>query len=542
MRDVNKQGKLPGAVLGALTILSMTAPLVATPATGQDAPLPGWLQPESVITWQGQNRASAGSAISNDVCDYNGDGLGDIVAGDWMWRRTEAGRIGTAYVIPSGQDIPAGGDLDAADSGAYRFEGAFGQNMSGFTVTCAGDVNGDGFDDIAHSDFSGNQLSILFGEKEVQNRSQQYLADHGFTINGLPGGRTSNYSTGIGDLNGDSFDDIAVVTKNSGAEASGRIDIVAGAADISTVTLPADPHGHHPRVLTTILGADEQSALSNVASAGDINGDGISDIVVTGYTAVGPDHMPGTRVPGMAWVVFGEQGGLPRTIELNNLGDGGFAISGPDRGGDRLGISAAAMGDINGDGYGDLLLGADSTGATAGAGVVVLGSAETTPVLTNPDAGTRVFSADEHRGWWIEGLEAGDRTGYAVAARPATAQEDHPLIVLGAYDAGAASEGAVYLIDAHTLEEHTPAPVLADLLVTGDAVKITGSEAGQRLGRTVASIGDFNGDGSGDLAWGGDAVNAGRGVISLGLMPAPALTLPEIVSGTASGSSAFLSS
>lgn len=518
-------------------IMATATPVLTTPATGQEVLPPHGLQPDAVISWYGQDRASAGSALSHTACDYNGDGLGDVVAGDWMWRRTGAGKIGTTYVIPSGQGTPTGGDLDAVDSGAYRLEGAFDQNMSGFTVTCAGDINGDGFDDIAHSDFSGNKLSIIFGEEQVQHRSQQYLAEHGFIIEGLPDGRTSNYSTGIGDLNGDGFDDVAVVTKNSGAESAGRIDIVAGADDLSTITLPADPHAHHPRVLTTILGAGPTAALSNVAPAGDLNGDGIGDIVITGYTAVGPDHAPGTRVPGMAWVVFGQQGGLPRTVDLNNLDDVGFTITGPDRGRDRLGISVAAMGDINDDGFDDLLLGADSTGDHPGAGVVVLGSAETSPVLTDPDAPTQVFSGDDHRGWWIDGIQEGDHTGYAVATRPAT-DRDPALIVLGAYGAGGESEGAVYIIDASALPGGGPAPALTDLLTTGRAAQIDGSDPGQRLGRTVASIGDFNGDGSGDLVWGGDAVNSGRGVISLGLMPATIPSLPSLPSG----SSAFLSS
>lgn len=504
-------------MLGVLTATAMATPVFTAPVAAKQ---PAVHQPHSLITWNGQNKASAGSAMANNVCDYNGDGLGDIIASDWMWRRTGVDKIGTAYIIPAtGQEVPPGGDLDAADSGAYRFEGAFGQNMSGFTTACAGDVNGDGFDDIAYSDFRGNQLSIFFGERDVQNRSQQYMGEHGFIIEGLPDGRTSNASAGVGDLNGDDLDDIAVVTRNSGNEVAGRIDIVAGAEGIDNVTLPVDPGEHHPRVLSTILGAGAQAALSNVAPAGDVNGDGVDDIVITGYTAVGPDHAAGTRVPGMAWVVFGEQGGLPRTIDLADLGPQGFEIAGPDRGGDRLGVSVTAMGDINDDGFGDLLLGADSNGSTAGAGVVVLGAADTRTVHTDPDAERAVFSGDDHRGWWISGQTIGDNTGYAVAARPAEGTA-HPLIVLGAFNAGAASAGAVYIIDALALDEERPAPTVAELIADGDASVIVGTEAGQRLGRSVASIGDFNGDGTGDLAWGGDAVNTGRGVISLGLMPA----------------------
>lgn len=514
---MTQQQGLARLILSTLTAVTVAVPMMNASVSAQQFPVH---TPTDMITWYGQDRASAGSALVNSFCDYNGDGQGDILGSDWMWRRAGVGGIGTAYVIPSSaEEIPSGGDLDTPGSGAYRFEGAFDQNMSGFTVACAGDVNGDGFDDIAYSDFRGNQLSIFFGEQGVQTRSQQYLGEHGFLIEGLPGGRTSNASSGIGDLNGDGLDDIAVVTKNSGDEAAGRIDIVTGAKGIETVTLPVDPGEQHPRVLSTIVGASSEAALSNVSPAGDVNGDGLEDIVITGYTAVRPDHVAGTRAPGMAWVVFSEQDGLPRTIDLADLGHRGFEIAGPDRGGDRLGISAAAMGDINNDGFDDLLLGADSNGSTAGAGVVVLGSADNSTVHTDPEAERTVFSGDSYRGWWISGQTIGDNTGYAVAARPGGG-EAHPLIILGAFNAGAGAEGAVYIIDALALATADSAPTVAELIASGEASVIKGTEAGQRLGRSVASIGDFDGDGIGDLAWGGDAVNAGRGVISLGLMPA----------------------
>ena len=82
-------------MLGVLTATAMATPVFTAPVAAQQ---PAVHQPHSLITWNGQNKASAGSAMANNVCDYNGDGLGDIIASDWMWRRTGVDKIGTAYI------------------------------------------------------------------------------------------------------------------------------------------------------------------------------------------------------------------------------------------------------------------------------------------------------------------------------------------------------------------------------------------------------------------------------------------------------------
>ena len=118
----------------------------------------------------------------------------------------------------------------------------------------------------------------------------------------------------------------------------------------------------------------------SVASAGDINGDGFADLIIG---ALGGDAASNAKVgAGDSYVVFGKASGWGAAIDLTTIaaGTGGFVIHGQD-GGDRSGFSVASAGDINGDGFDDLIIGAlagDAAGNAknyAGDSYVVFGKA-----------------------------------------------------------------------------------------------------------------------------------------------------------------------
>ncbi len=114
--------------------------------------------------------------------------------------------------------------------------------------------------------------------------------------------------------------------------------------------------------------AEDDTAGFSVGPAGDVNGDGFGDIIVGAYLA----DTPGSS-QGAAYVVFGQASGLGPEIDLSALdGTTGFALIGAEDT-DQAGASVTSAGDVNGDGYGDLIIGAYREGADRGAAYVVFG-------------------------------------------------------------------------------------------------------------------------------------------------------------------------
>ncbi|HEX5609132.1 MAG TPA: integrin alpha [Solirubrobacterales bacterium] len=526
--------------------------------------------PFTLQRWIGPNSSATGASLGTGECDVNGDGLDDALVNTWFWDKpTPTGTInnvGGAFVVFGKREI-AGGDLvPPASSGAVRIDGPpIANSFAGFAVACIGDINGDGFEEVAISHFDAEKAYVVFGAAEFGPVDLGALGDRGFEVRGDPG-QAFNVSTALasaGDLDGDGFDDYAVggvVADTLGRTNNGRIWILAGDEDAGEVDL-ANPDPS--QVLMTIDGGASEDRLGQIAPAGDVNGDGTDDLVLGAFTATpwGPD----VAVPGAAWVLWGDEVG---DVDLADLGDRGFAILGPKRQRDRLGISVAPAGDVNGDGFDDVLLGGDgvfnpATGERPGSAWLIHGddSGRTVYTASDPatesavyscatDDGTGVCRPGETlpRGYWMLGADsspgtASESTGFSLAGIGDVSGDGVPDFAVGAYgydpvDPADASKtlngaGAVWVLHGRT---GTVTQDLAALTPT-EGERIDGLLAGDRFGRQVAALGDLDDNGAADFGIGADfarrplgaqAPRTQAGEFTLALAPAPPVVEPPV--------------
>jgi len=215
----------------------------------------------------------------------------------------------------------------------------------------------------------------------------------GFVINGQAAGDLSGDSVaGAGDVNGDGLADLIVGAHRSdpaGGSDAGRSYVVFGKSTTSDVELSAIAAGTGGFVING-QGMYDQSGRS-IASAGDVNGDGLADLIVGAWLSA----FTGAYA-GRSYVVFGQTATSPIDLSAVAAGSGGFVINGQAAGDysggasrSSSGQSVASAGDVNGDGLADLIVGAHRSdlagGSDAGRSYVIFGSTSGTFVQTAVD-------------------------------------------------------------------------------------------------------------------------------------------------------------
>ena len=328
--------------------------------------------------------------------DVNGDSLDDLIIGA-IGEDPNEPNSGASYVVYGRPDVGGnkiGTAIDltqiVADVGGFVINGALEEDQSGYSVSGAGDVNGDGFSDLIvgapYADANGSNSGtsfVVFGAAagtafELSDLTAAAATNPaiGFAINGVSEGDYSGYSvSGAGDVNGDGLDDLIVGSPESDPNGalSGASFVVFGKTDGVAVELSAietNSGATAAGFMINGVAADDTSGRSSVSNAGDVNGDGLDDLIIG---AMGDD--PNGSASGASFVVYGKTGG--EVVELSNVQEsaGGFVINGVGED-DSSGWSVSGAGDVNGDGFADLVVGAPfdaPNGSNSGAGFVIFG-------------------------------------------------------------------------------------------------------------------------------------------------------------------------
>ncbi len=428
--------------------------------------------------------------------DVNGDGYADLAVGS---PNADSGR--------GRVDVFYGGPGGIGPTPSVTLRGFAAGDRFGVSVASAGDLNGDGFADIiVGADTADPGGKIDAGAASIFLGSGAGIATTPWQIlEGALAGDWFGYSvTGIGDANGDGYGDVAIGA--STADPGGRID--AGSASVflgGAVGVNRAPS----RVLEGAGVGDRFG--SSVAGAGDLNGDGFEDLVVGAFFAD-----PGSRSnAGTASIFHGGVSGMTatptRVLE-------GMATN------DYFGFAVAGVGDVNGDGFADVGVGAqfaDAGGRTdCGSATVFPGSA--TGVPATPMGG-------------IAGAAATDRLGFSIAGAGDVNGDGFADILVGAFGAdpgGRMNAGTASLF--HGGAGGTTAAA---------ARVLEGVAPSDSFGSFVVGAGDLNGDGFSDVAVGAPSadpssrMNAGTASIFHGAAAGIGATAARVLEGAMMGDS-----
>ena len=454
--------------------------------------------------------------------DVNGDGYDDLIIGAIYADPNRDSQAGETYIVYGGASAPGtNGVLDLSTlngTNGFILTGIDAFDRSGSSVSSAGDVNGDGYDDLIIGAFSadpngdsyaGEAYIVYGGANAPGTDSVLDLSDldgtNGFILNGIDPSDETGYSvSSAGDVNGDGYDDLIIGARYAdpngdgnagetylvygGASAPGR----DGVLDLSALD------GTNGFTLTGIDALD-QSGWS-VSAAGDVNGDGYDDLII-GARDADPN---GNSEAGETYIVYGGASapGTNGVLDLSTLnGTNGFILTGIDAG-DRSGFSVSSAGDVNGDGYDDLIIGARGAAprgdSLAGETYVVYGGAS----APGTDGVLDLGALNGTNGFTLTGIDGRDYSGWSVSAAGDVNGDGYDDLIIGARDAdpnGNGAAGEIYIVYGGASTPGTNGVLdLSDLDGTNGFI-LTGIGALDQSGRSVSSAGDVNGDGYDDL-------------------------------------------
>jgi PKD repeat protein len=399
-----------------------------------------------------ENYSLMGISVSN-AGDVNNDGFDDVIVG---------APSHDTFLVKGNAYIYFGGYLmDNTEDVILTGEGA--GDIFGQSVSAAGDVNGDGFDDVI--------VGAPFNDTRGHNAGKAYIYYGGDPMDNIPDiimtGNETSAAFGLivsqaGDLNGDGFDDVMVASPHANARwdlgyaghyGEGNVSIFFGGNPMDNVTDLVITYVPQP-----YTGGYTQ--IWDISCTGDVNDDGFDDVIV------GRPFESYSGGSGRAYIYLGGDP-MDNSSDLILTGEGLY---------DRFGNGIAGAGDVNNDGYDDFIIGAPShdlqhsTYIAIGRAYVYYGSNtlnDTPDVILDADA----IAPSDLYGWSVSGAGDVNKDGYTD-------------VIVGA---SSCYEGRAYVYYGGELMDNT-----SDIIMVGEDI-------GDQFGFSVSTAGDTNCDGYDDV-------------------------------------------
>ena len=372
--------------------------------------------------------------------DVDGDGVPDVIIG--------APGTQFAYVMLS-TDLarrPAGATVSLADASYGLDLSSFG-SRSGWSVASAGDVDGDGLDDVLvgapYGNAGGEAVLMLAADLLSLPRGavDLDLTPPSFVFQGEDNGDRSGWSVAsAGDVDGDGLDDVligAIYARDSGFS-TGKTYLMLGS---DVVAMPSGSVRSVADASYTFVGEPAILELAgwSVASAGDVDGDGRPDVLI----GAPGNKDKGCCRTGKAYVMLASTIAAAPTGTSFALAEASYSFVG-ETSTDEAGYSVASAGDVDGDGLADVLIGGPldwDGGGNAGKTSLMMGA----DLMASPPGTTFAISDASYT---FLGDSPADRSGQSVAPAGDMNGDGKADFLIGAYWENIAGlrSGATYLI------------------------------------------------------------------------------------------------